>query len=91
MPLVVLAFSDCALDNLKSIPQKFRIQIIKKVQALVLIPRPSGCKKLKDVTSAAGEPVYRVRSGDYRILYVIRTDQNEVLILDIDDRKDIYK
>ena len=91
MPLVALAFADCALDNLATIPHKFRVQIIKRAEALILVPRPSGCKKLKDTTSAAGEPVYRIRSGDYRILYVVRDIQNEVVILDIDDRKDVYR
>jgi hypothetical protein len=38
-----------------------------------------------------GEPVYRERSGDYRILYVVRTNPDLVLILDIDHRKDVYR
>ena len=35
------------------------------------------------------EPVYRVRQGDYRILYVVR--EIEVIVLDIDHRKDVYR
>ena len=38
-----------------------------------------------------GEPILRERSGDYRILYVLRKDPDQVVILDIDHRKDIYK
>ena len=91
MPLVALAFADCALNNLETIPHKFRVQIIKKAKALIIFPRPKGYIQLKDKKSAAGEPIYRIRSGDYRILYVVRTNPNEVVILDIDDRKDVYK
>ena len=35
--------------------------------------------------------VYRERSGDYRILYIVRSNPDEVLILDIGHRKEIYR
>ena len=35
--------------------------------------------------------MYRERSGDYRILYVVRSNPAEVMILDIDNRKDVYR
>ena len=54
-------------------------------------PFPQGAKKLKDVATDDGEPVYRERSGDYRILYVVRSNPSEVLIIDIDHRKDVYR
>jgi mRNA interferase RelE/StbE len=37
------------------------------------------------------EPVYRIRSGDYRVVYAVRSDPNEVVILDIGHRKDVYR
>ena len=37
------------------------------------------------------ESVYRVRSGDYRILYLVRTNYGEVVVLDIGHRKDVYR
>jgi hypothetical protein len=46
---------------------------------------------LHDVATGEGDPVYRERSGDYRILYVVRSNPDEVLILDIDHRKDVYR
>lgn len=51
-------------------------------------PRPPGCKRLTAVTHGT-DPVWRVRSGDYRILYVCRP--NEVVVIDIDHRKDVYR
>lgn len=69
-------------------PGKFRAQIVKKVKTLLIIPYQPGCKKLVDF-KVGGEDVWRIRSGDYRILYVVR--EHEVLVIDIDHRKDVYR
>lgn len=90
MPLIGFAFTEAALDFLATVPPKFRRQIIKKAKLLHTNPYPPGCKKLQG-TDADDEPIYRERSGDYRILYVVRSNPSEVLILDIDNRKDVYK
>lgn len=91
MPFVGFAFTDTALDFLDSLPPKIRRQVLKKAKALHANPHPQGSKKLKDVETAEGDPVYRERSGDYRILYVVREKPAEVIILDIDHRKDVYR
>ena len=67
---------------------KLRAQIAKKVRSLMTNSHPPGCKMLSGIKAGA-EPVWRIRSGDYRILYVIRTA--EVVVLDIDHRKDVYR
>lgn len=89
-PLMGLVITKPALNNLASIPHKIRAQLIKKAKALILNPRPTGSRKLKGITTDDGEPVYRQRSGDYRILYVVRKNPGEVIVLDIDHRKDVY-
>jgi len=89
--LIGFAFTSTALDFLGDVQPKIRRQIIKKAKALHLTPYPPGCKKLQGVVTDTDEPIYRVRSGDYRILYVVRANPAEVLILDIDNRKDVYK
>jgi mRNA interferase RelE/StbE len=69
-------------------PGKLRAQVTKKAKALISDPHPQGCKKLvgwKD----GDDPVWRIRSGDYRVLYIVR--EFEVIILDIGHRKDVYK
>ena len=91
MPLVAFAFTDHALDYLATLPHKIRRQVIKKAKALHTNPHPQGAKKLQNVETDTGEPVWRERSGDYRILYVVRANPAEVLILDIDHRKDVYR
>lgn len=85
------AFTPAALDYLSKIPFKQRVQVIKKAQALKSDPRPQGARPLKGVLSNDGEIIYRQRSGDYRILYVIRDNPGEVIILDIGHRKDVYR
>ncbi|MDR1145492.1 MAG: type II toxin-antitoxin system RelE/ParE family toxin [Verrucomicrobiales bacterium] len=55
------------------------------IRALRLNPRPPGCKKLH------GRPGYRVRVGDYRIVYRVHDNVLTVVIIDIGDRKDIYR
>lgn len=91
MPYIGFAFTDAALDFLGTLPPKLRKQVIKKAKALHSNPHPQGSKKLHDVVTDDGDPVYRERSGDYRILYVVRANPSEVLILDIDHRKEVYR
>jgi mRNA interferase RelE/StbE len=90
-PLMGLAFTKAAIDNLATIPHKIRVQLIKKAKALILNPRPQGSKPLKGTSADDEGPIYRQRSGDYRILYIIRNNPNEVIVLDIDNRKDVYR
>ncbi|EDP62941.1 hypothetical protein BAL199_18851 [alpha proteobacterium BAL199] len=89
MPYVGFAFTTAALDFLATLPPKIRKQVIKKAKALHANPHPQGSKKLHGVVTDDGDPVYRERSGDYRILYVVRPE--EVMVLDIDHRKDVYR
>jgi len=77
-----------AAEFLDQLPAgKLRRQITRKVRALSRCPHPQGCKKLRGM-KVGTDSVWRVRSGDYRILYVIRPA--EVMVIDIDHRKDVY-
>jgi mRNA interferase RelE/StbE len=93
MPLTGLVITKAALNNLARIPPKIRAQLVKKAKALIRDPHPQGSRPLKGITTNDGEPVYRQRSGDYRILYIVRQSPTtkEVIVLDIDNRKDVYK
>jgi mRNA interferase RelE/StbE len=74
------------LDGMK--PSKTRARIVKKYRMLQENPYPNGCKKMESI-KWVNDAVWRVRVGDYRILYVIR--EQEVLVIDIDHRKDVYR
>jgi mRNA interferase RelE/StbE len=84
------AYSDSALAYLKTIQIKFRKQIVAKIEMLAENPYPNGCKKLHNVMDG-DYPVHRVRSGDYRILYSVRNNPDQIVVLDIGDRKDVYR
>ena len=82
------AYTARALAFLKTIPKKFRQQIIAKINKLAAESMPPKSKKLHGVMDGE-QPVHRVRSGNYRILYVVRDPV--IVVLDIGDRKDVYK
>jgi mRNA interferase RelE/StbE len=85
------AYSDGALKYLETtVPAKFRGQIKRKIEALASDPRPAGSKKL-EISKNQAEPVFRIRSGDYRILYLVRENPSQIVVLDIDHRKDVYR
>ncbi len=86
-----LSFSVHSLDYLFTLPSSLRSQLIKKAKVLATNSAPPKSKQLKGIKSDAGEPVRRVRSGDYRILYVVRNSPKGVVVLDIGHRKDVYK
>ncbi len=90
-PLIGLAFSEAALDYLATVPTKYRGQIVRKAKALMLDQHPKTSKPLKGSATTDGLPIHRERSGDYRILYVVRDNPTTVVILDIDHRKDVYR
>jgi len=84
-----LAFSHRATAFLNKMTSgKLRSNIVKKAKALIYDPHPPGCKKLVGFTDGE-EDVWRVRAGDYRILYIVRPE--EVIVIDIDHRKDVYR
>jgi len=73
-----------AEKQLTKIPPPFFNRIVKAIQALAENPRPNGYKKLK------GRPGYRIRIGNYRVIYKIEDNILTVFVIDIGDRKDIY-
>lgn len=60
-------------------------KVVAAVDKLADNPRPPGCRKLQ------GRPGYRIRVGDYRIVYDIHDRVVTVEIIDIGHRKDIYR
>lgn len=83
------AYTEAALEYLESmVPIKIREQIKRRIEKLAADPSPPGCKKLVGVTDGE-HPVYRVRQGDYRILYSVRPII--IVILDVGHRKDVYR
>jgi len=75
-----------ALKDLRALPKKERQRIAEQIDALKTDPRPTGCKKLK-----GREDFYRIRVGDYRVVYQIEDEVLLILIVRVGDRKEIYE
>ena len=58
----------------------------KKIQDLANDPRPPGCEDLEGTAKG-----YRIRDGDYRVLYAVDDDKKLVKVARIRDRRDVYK
>jgi mRNA interferase RelE/StbE len=71
--------------QLGDLPQKQRERLISAIRLLVDEPRPSGVKKLKGY-----DKTYRIRVGDYRIIYKIEDQEKLILVLSSIHRKDAY-
>jgi len=72
--------------QINALPQQVASRIEQHIEALHTDPRPSGVKKLKGQTRT-----YRVRVGNWRIIYTIDDSAQEIMLLTIDDRKDVYR
>ena len=74
-----------ARKNLEKTRSPFFEVLDKKILALETNPRPHGCKKLK------GRDAWRIRVGDYRIIYKIKDDILQIIVIEIDHRKQVYR
>lgn len=78
--------SSTAEKSLKKIPKKDLVKIIELIQILGIRPFPQGCRKL-----SGEDNIYRVRQGNYRVIYEVFEGELIVLVLKVGHRKDIYK
>ena len=81
-----IVISEIALRELYKLPPKINKQISTQVDTLALNPRPQGCKKLK----AEKDILWRIRVGDYRVIYAIEDKIKIVQVRKIGHRKNIY-
>ncbi len=80
----VLPYARRELDKLSE-PTKTRV--LRAIRALALEQRPSGAKLL----AGTKRPTWRIRIGDYRVLYEIRSDRLIVLVVGAGHRRDVYR
>jgi mRNA interferase RelE/StbE len=73
-----------AQKELADLPKADYVRVRDAVAALANNPRPAGCKKL------VGREGWRIRSGDYRVIYEIDDAEEKITVLHIGHRRDIY-
>ena len=83
-----IRLSPSAERDLRGLPRQVQVRIARAIDRLAASPRLRGAKLLV----GPGPPrIWRVRVGDYRILYEIRDDQLIVLVIAVGHRRDIYR
>jgi mRNA interferase RelE/StbE len=83
-----IEFNKRYLKDLEKIPQKMQKQISDKIRELAFNPRPERCKKLQGSNEI---PLYRIRCGDYRVVYTINDSVLLILIIEVGHRREIYR
>ncbi|KOR29287.1 hypothetical protein TI03_02670 [Achromatium sp. WMS1] len=78
-------FSKNALKDLEKLPLQIQKRVIEAAHKLAMNPLHSGVKKLKNTL------YYRVRVGDYRIVYDIQNHVLTIMVLRVKHRREIYR
>ena len=84
MPYQVL-IKRSAEKELDALPAVVQERIGKRLLLLEENPRPSGIKKMQ------GQEGYRLRVGDYRVLYTIHDNSRQIVIYAIGHRREVYR
>jgi mRNA interferase RelE/StbE len=80
-----LSVKRSAEKELATLSADLRKHIIARLLALEENPRPPGIKKLQ------GEEAYRLRVGDYRVLYTIDDEDQIVMVYAVGHRREVYR
>jgi mRNA interferase RelE/StbE len=75
-----------AWKELKRLGDNLIVRIVAKIESLSANPRPSGCKKLRGY-----KDLWRIRVGDYRVVYIIDDPRKIVSITRIAHRRGVYQ
>ena len=78
--------SSSAERELKKLTPQSIARIVPRLESLSANPRPSGCKKLK-----GGDAEWRIRVGDYRVIYTINDPKLLVEVTRIRHRSEVYE
>jgi mRNA interferase RelE/StbE len=81
-----LDFTTAAIRDLKRLPKDIRADVAAAIDGLTDDPRPAGFDKIE-----GSDDVYRIRRGDYRLLYQINDDALTVLVVRARHRREVYK
>ena len=79
--------SNSAAKEIQNLPKQEIKKVVSKIEGLAENPRPVGCKKLEGTK----EKLWRLRSGNYRIVFAIEDTIKIVEVRSVGDRKQIYK
>jgi mRNA interferase RelE/StbE len=75
-----------AVKFIKNQTPKIKRQLFNKIKSLEVNPRPDNVEPIK-----GAKGLFRIRTGNYRIVYKILDEKLLVLVVRVNDRKDVYK
>jgi mRNA interferase RelE/StbE len=81
----LVVFDPGALREFNKLPKTQQRHLAKCIDGLAEDPRPAGAKKLTEIDA------YRIRIGDYRLIYAVKEDFLLVLIVKVGNRREIYQ
>jgi mRNA interferase RelE/StbE len=71
---------------LRKLPREIQIRILRKLDQLAVNPFPPGTEKL-----SAAIDLWRIRIGDYRVVYTVERKELLVLVLKVGHRREVYR
>ena len=81
-----LRFKHSIEKDLRKIPETMIERIFQHIESLAIEPFPHGLQKI-----AGAENLYRIRIGEYRVIYLLDKNNREIIIQHIRHRRDAYR
>jgi len=81
-----LGIKPSARKELENLSDSLIARLVPKINSLAADPRPSSCRKLHGY-----QDVWRIRVGDYRVVYIIDDDRKIVSITRVAHRREVYE
>jgi mRNA interferase RelE/StbE len=81
-----ILFSRTASKEIDDLPARSALRVLEAIGGLGEQPRPPGCKKLSGT-----ESVWRIRIGNYRVIYEIKDGDRTILVTRVRHRREVYR
>ncbi len=81
-----ITFTKSARKQLQILDRALAFRIVGRIESLGVTPRPLGCVKLE-----GGAGLWRIRVGDYRVIYEIDDDRRRIDVSAVRHRRDAYR
>lgn len=81
-----ITYAHSALKALRKLDRIVAQRILRAVDSLAQDPRPQGCLQL-----SGGDGEFRIRVGDYRVIYDVNDEELVVLVLRAAHRREVYR
>ena len=81
-----VTFVRSARKELEELPRSVVTRVVIRIESLGISPRPAGCRKLQGAAD-----LYRIRVGDYRVIYAVDDERHVVDVVAVRHRSDAYR